>query len=282
METALVLSLGALGFLALGSFTNVVIDRLPLALEEPNRFGETWDTRPWPEVFGGRSRCSDCGTEVRPIHNVPVLSYLALRGRCNECGERIPGFHLWVELAAGVLFVWAVVAIGWSWLLLPPLVVLLPGLAIAVIDLRTLMVPTRLVWPSFAALAVACVVSAAAVGEWGRLVNALIGLAVLAGPMFAIWFAYPRGMGFGDVRLAVLLGPLVGFASGTELLGAVMLALVAMAASALLGLVIGVGALGARGRKAKVPFGPSMILGAWICALYAEQILGAWELYSVG
>ncbi len=101
MSTAEILMLvfGTLAFVAIGSFTCVVIDRLPLALDEPNEFGELWDTRPWREVFGGRSRCSSCGAEVTAADNIPVVSWLVLRGRCRGCGERIPAFHPVVEFA---------------------------------------------------------------------------------------------------------------------------------------------------------------------------------------
>ena len=134
-EVALIV-LGAVAFLLLGSFTCVVIDRLPLALDEPNQYGELWDSRPWPEVFGGRSRCSSCGEQVRPIDNVPILSWLVLRGRCRNCDERIPGFHPLVELAFPLLYVAAVWVLGASWTLLPALWLIPVGLAVAVIDLR--------------------------------------------------------------------------------------------------------------------------------------------------
>ena len=74
---------GILIAFVIGSFTNVIIDRLPLELDEPNEFGELYDTRPWAEVLGGRSRCSSCGEPVRPSDNIPVVSWILLRGRCR-------------------------------------------------------------------------------------------------------------------------------------------------------------------------------------------------------
>ena len=270
---------GTIAFLAIGSFTCVVIDRLPLQLDEENRFGELWDTRPWSEVFGGTSRCSSCGTAVRPWQNIPVISWFALRGRCSSCGAPIPGFHPWVELASPLLFLGAVWAIGLDWALLPVLWLIPVGLAIAVIDLRTLIVPTRIVWPAFFVSVALTVVVAAVEGEWSLLLSALIGLAVLAGPFFVLWFLLPSAMGFGDVRLAVLLGWIVGFYAGTDLFAAVILALICMTAAALLGLVIGVGAMGLRGRKAKVPFGPALVISAYGCVVLAAQILEPFGVY---
>lgn len=265
--------LGAAAFLAIGSFTCVVIDRLPLQLDEENRFGELWDTRPWPEVLGGTSRCSSCGVAVRPHQNIPVVSWIVLRGRCSSCGDRIPGFHPWVELAAPLLFLAAVWSLGFDWALVPVLWLIPVGLAVAVIDLRTLIVPTRIVWPAFFVSVALTVLVAAIEGEWSWLLSALIGVAVFAGPLFVLWFAMPSAMGFGDVRLTVLLGWNLGFYAGTELFAPVILALIAMTVAAIVGLLIGVVALGLRGRKAKVPFGPALVISAFACILLAEPIL---------
>jgi leader peptidase (prepilin peptidase)/N-methyltransferase len=265
---------GILLGLAVGSFTCVVIDRLPLALDAPNEYGELWDTRPWREVLGGRSRCSDCGEPVRAWQNVPVVSWLALRGRCRSCGARIPAFHPIVEAAVPVVSLLVVWGMGMDWDVLPVVWLVPVGLAVAVIDLRTLMVPTRIVWP---ALAVSVLLSVAAVplaaDSWSRLLTAAVGLATFAGPLFAIWFLHPRGMGFGDVRLACLLGWTVGWAAGDRPLGAVVLVVITLAVASILGIVIGVVALGARGRKAQVPFGPSLIAGTLLCAVLAGPIL---------
>ena len=273
---------GTLFFLVIGSLVNVIIDRLPKMLDAPNEYGEVWDTRPWREVLGGRSRCSDCGTQVRAIDNIPIVSWLVLRGRCRECGARIPMFHLWVELAHPVLFLVAVSAFGLTdWRILVVLWLIPAGLAISVIDLRTMIVPTRIIWPSFfVAVALAVAVSALE-GEWGWLLTAAIGVLVLAGPLFVIWFIHPKGMGFGDVRLTVLLGWTVGFSAGVRPWAAVVLALLTLTLASILGIVMGVVAMGARGRKAQVPFGPSLALAAFICACFAEPILEPFGVYAL-
>lgn len=269
---------GVLLFVAIGSFMCVIIDRLPVHLDEPNEYGESWDTRPWGEVFGGNSRCSSCAAPVRPIDNIPVFSWLILRGKCRSCGERIPGFHPVVELLCPLLFVGALWAIGWSWLILPALWLIPVGVAIAVIDLRTMIVPTRLVWPSLAVAVVLSVAAAVAVDELGRLAAATTGLVVLTAPLFLLWLAVPKGMGFGDVRLVTLLGWTVGFYAGTRPIQGAILVIVCLTVAAIVGIVVGVAALGARGRKAKVPFGPALVTGAFFCIAFAPQILEPFKL----
>lgn len=270
---------GALLFLALGSFVCVIIDRLPLPLDEPNEYGELWDTRPWSEVLGGNSRCSTCAEPVRPWDNIPVVSWLLLRGRCRGCGERIPGFHPVVELLSPLLFVGAVWGIGWDITLLPALWLVPVGLAVGVIDLRTLIVPTRIVWPAFGIAVALSVLVAGVEGEWSWLLTALVGLLTFAGPLFILWFVLPRSMGFGDVRLAVLLGWTLAFYAGTRPLAGLYIALVCLAVSSMIGLVVGIVALGARGRKAQVPFGPALVAGTLVCIALAEPILEPFGVY---
>ena len=273
---------GALVFLAIGSFTCVIIDRLPVHLDEPNDYGDEWDTRPWRQVFGGTSRCSSCGAGVRPIDNIPILSYLLLRGRCRGCDERIPVFHPLVEALCPLLFLVAVTAIGLDdWRILVALWLIPVGLAISVIDLGTLIVPTRLVWPGVLGAVLLAVVAAGLEGEWTWLLSALVGVAALAGPLFVLWFVIPRGMGFGDVRLAVLLGWSVGFFAGVRPFAAVLLMIMCLCLAAVLGLVIGIGAMGARGRNAKVPFGPALVIAAWLCIAFAPQIMEPFSVYTL-
>lgn len=269
---------GTLIFLAIGSFTCVIIDRMPLALDEPNEYNELWDTNSWSYVLGGTSRCSSCGIDVRPVDNIPVVSYLVLRGRCRGCSEKIPAFHPWVEIASPIMFVLAVWALGFEWEILPVLWFIPVALAITTIDFRTFMVPTRIVWPAFGVAVALCALVAGIEGEWERLIAAAIGLAVLAGPLFAIWFALPKAMGFGDVRLATLIGFLVGFfaldSRGEAAYGgAVFLSVLTLALASSLGVVMGLIVLRSRGRKAKVPFGPTMVLAGYFCMLMARPIL---------
>lgn len=275
------LVVGTLAFLAIGSFTCVVIDRLPLALDEPNEYGELWDTRPWPQVLGGNSRCSTCGAGIGVVDNIPVVSFVLLRGRCRGCSSTIPGYHPLVELLCPLLFLGAVWSIGAEWRIMPALWLIPVGVAVAVIDLRALIVPTRIVWPAFFVMVALSVAAAAIAGEWSWLLTAVIGVAALAGPLFALWFVLPSSMGFGDVRLTVLLGWAIGFYAGTRPLAGVMIAVICLVVAAVLGLAIGIVAIGARGRKAQVPFGPALVIAAFVCVAFAEPILDSWDLYSL-
>lgn len=273
---------GTLIAFAVGSFLCVVIERLPVELDEPNEYGDSYDTRPWAEVLGGSSRCSSCGEPIRASDKIPVLSWCLLRGRCRGCGDRIPGFHPVVELLVPLLFLGAVWAIGMDWRILPLLGLIPAGVAVSAIDARTMIVPTRIVWPAFALIVLLSAISAAIAGEWAWLLTALVGLASLAGPLFVLWFVMPRGMGFGDVRLAVLLGWTAGFYGGVEPIAGLVLAVFVLFGASALGIVVGVVALGARGRKAKVPWGPSLFTAALLTIAVAEPLLdgfGIWALH---
>jgi leader peptidase (prepilin peptidase)/N-methyltransferase len=256
-----------------GSFVNVVIHRLPLALDEPNEYGELWDTRPWGSVLGGESCCDGCGRRLGALDLIPVVSWLALRGRCRTCGAHIAAFHPIVEALVPALGVWAWLEMDRPWQLGLVLWLIPVGLAVSVIDLRTFMVPTRVVWPAFGVTVLISVIGALVESEPRWLWSALLGLVVTAGPLAVIWFALPAGMGFGDVRLAVLAGWTVGFAAAGDLRGATTLAVIVLAMAAIIGLVLGVVALGARGRKAKVPFGPAILMASYVCSLFAPRIL---------
>jgi len=264
---------GILVALVVGSFTNVIVDRLPVELDEPNEFGELYGVRPWAEVVGGRSRCSSCGEPVRPSDNIPVVSWLLLRGRCRDCGASIPAFHLVGELAVPVLVGLAVALVGIN-PQLPMALWLIPfGVAVTIIDHRTLIVPTRLVWPAFGVSVVIAVVTALVEGRADWLAGAATGVLVLAGPLFTIWFIHPRGMGFGDVRLAVVLGWHIGFAAvaaGAGIRATIFLTVASLAFAALSGLVYAIFALRS-GRR--VPFGPTLVAGALIAVLLAERIV---------
>lgn len=263
-----------LALFAIGSFVNVVVVRLPLELDEPNEFGELWDTNSWRHVFAGNSRCDSCGVQLRPIDNIPVFSWLWLRGRCRECRAPISAFHPLVELLVPALGVAAFAIIGWNWRLPPVLWLIVAGVAISVIDFRTLIVPTRLVWPAVWIGAGWCVLGALAEGEPRWIVGALLGVVTMAGPLFAIWWIHPRGMGFGDVRLAVLLGMTVGYSMASlgdeRWIVPVFGAVIAITLSALVGIVMGLALVGLQ--RKHIPFGPALIAGSLIAIALAEPI----------
>lgn len=270
---------GTLVGFAVGSFACVIIERLPVLLDEPNEWGDDYDTRPWGEVLGGESRCSSCGASIRWIHKIPVISWIALRGKCRGCGDRIPGFHPLVELAVPVVGVALTVAIGWEWRSAPAIWLVPIGIIVSVIDLRTYIVPTRIVWPSFLVAVALSVAGAGIEGEWGWLWGGALGVALIAGPLVVLWFLLPNGMGFGDVRLATLLGWTIGFTIYTGSWTSVGFFAAAMLfCSSIVGIVLGIGGMMTQGRKAKVPFGPALFIAAVTLIAFHAQIIDGFQL----
>jgi leader peptidase (prepilin peptidase)/N-methyltransferase len=238
--------------LVLGSFMTVVVARVPAkgSLVRP------------------RSRCPSCGAPIRNRDNVPVVSWLLLRGRCRDCGSAISPRYPLLELTTGVLVAAAafVARDAWTAVLLGALVSMLP--AIAVIDLEHRIIPNRLMYPSLLAFP-AFVVVAWALGGAVDPLRALLGALAYGGGLLVV-AAVSGGMGFGDVKLATVIG---------VALGALGLRYVAVAAAAgiLAGGVAAIGALAlGRGRKSAIPFGPAIALGAVVSVLVGERIADAY------
>jgi leader peptidase (prepilin peptidase)/N-methyltransferase len=252
---------GVLG-LAVGSFLNVVVHRVPA--------GES--------VVRPASHCPGCGRAVRPRDNVPVLSWLALRGRCRDCGERISVRYPLVELATGALFAVLAVRFGPDPALPAFLYLGAVGIALALIDVAVKRLPDVLTLPSYV---VSTVLLAAAVpfGEAGvgDLLRALGGMAALYAVYFLLVLAYPRGMGFGDVKLAGVLGLYAGWLGWGPWT-------VALAGGFLLGGVwsIGLLLLGRAGRGSAIPFGPFMLAGALLAVLAGEPLARAYVEVALG
>lgn len=252
--TALVLGLVGLLGLVIGSFLNVVIHRVPR--------GESLVSPP--------SRCPACDAPIRPWHNVPVVSWLVLRGRCAACGARISVQYPLVEAGTAALFVLLTVrlsALGELAALPAFLYFGALGLALALIDLEVRRLPDRLVLPSYPILAVLFAGAAWWRGDWPTLLRAVLGAAALFAFYFAVAFIHPAGMGFGDVKLAGLVGGVLAWLSWPTLaIGAF--------AGFLLGAIVGVAliAAGRAGRKTPVPFGPFMVAGALLAVFVAEPI----------
>jgi leader peptidase (prepilin peptidase)/N-methyltransferase len=242
--------------LAVGSFLNVVAYRVPR--------GESL-VRPG-------SRCPSCGAPIRARHNVPVLGWVLLRGRCADCRTRIGLRYPVVELVTGALFAAMAArldASGQTAAVPAYLYFTAVGIALTVIDLDVRRLPNAIVLPSYPVLAVSLTVAAAWSGDWWALARAGIGAAALFGFFFAVAFAYPAGMGFGDVKLAGIVGGVLAYLSWAALV-------VGAFAGFLLGAVVGVALmLGGRGtRKTAVPFGPFMVAGALV-AIFAAQPLAS-------
>jgi leader peptidase (prepilin peptidase) / N-methyltransferase len=235
--------IGAFGMLV-GSFLNVVAWRLPR--------GESL-VRPG-------SRCPGCGTPIRPYDNVPVLSWLLLRGRCRACGVRISPRYPAVEAATAVLY--AAVALGRHGVLDIALGLLLVTalVPITLIDLDLRLIPNAITLPAAVAAVLAAVVL-----DPGFLPEQLIAGAAAGGFFLLAALLHPRGMGMGDVKLAGMLGLYVGRAVAPALL-------VALVSGVLVGAVIIARKGAAEGRRTAVPFGPFLALGG-IVALFAGDAL---------
>ena len=240
--------------LLFGSFLTVVIARVPA--------GES--------VVRPRSRCPSCGTEIRAIENIPVVSWLWLRGRCRRCGVRISAEYPLTELATGGLFAAAaalVQPVYAAGVVAPFLGVML---AITVIDARHRVVPNRIVYPAVILFAAAIVVGDL-LGDGVDALDGAIGLALYAVPLLLVAVVVPQGMGMGDVKLVALIGLVlgslglsyVGVAAGVGIIGGGIGALVALAV------------LGA-GRRDQIPFGPFLAGGAVVATLAGPGIADAY------
>jgi leader peptidase (prepilin peptidase)/N-methyltransferase len=237
--------------LAVGSFLNVVIYRVPRK----------------ESVVRPRSACPSCGTPIANRDNIPVLSWLLLRGRCRTCRQPISPRYPLVELGTALLLAGAAVRFGLDWSL-PAFLVFLAGLlALAFTDLEHFLLPVRIVYPMLALVGALLLVAAAASGQWSRLGVAVATGVVATAIFFAINFVYPRGMGFGDVRLAGVIGLALGWlGAGIALLGFFL--------GFLLGALVGVALIVTKriDPKSHVPFGVFLALGAFI-AVYAGHPL---------
>ncbi|HZD79887.1 MAG TPA: prepilin peptidase [Actinomycetota bacterium] len=239
--------------LAFGSFLTVAIHRVPA--------GESL-VRP-------RSRCPSCGTPIRNVDNVPVVSWLVLRGRCRACGARISAVYPLTELTTGILFVAVALRFEdvWGAVLLAPFLGLM--VALTVIDWRHKIIPNRLVYPAIV-LTVVYVTVADLAGGGLDAVRAGVGFLAYGLGLLVIALISPRGMGMGDVKLAALVG---------LALGGLGLRYVAVAAGA--GILVGgvaaiVALLTGAGRKAAMPYGPSIAVGAAVAVFAGAELAEAY------
>jgi leader peptidase (prepilin peptidase)/N-methyltransferase len=248
--TALTLALGFVALLGLciGSFLNVVAYRVPAGLS----------------VVSPASACPQCGVEIRARHNLPVAGWLVLRGRCYDCQAPISVRYPLVEAATALLFVAVLVPFGDQPRLWPALLYLVAiGVALALIDLDVRRLPDAIVLPSYPVLALLLALA----GGPGALVRAVLGGALLAAIYLAVYLV-SGAMGFGDVKLAGLLGAVLSDVSWGSLVVGGFLAFV-------LGAAVGVTLLanGRAGRRTAIPFGPFMIAAA-LLALFGLGHLG--------
>lgn len=246
--------------LIVGSFLNVVIVRVPVGRS----------------VVRPRSACTTCGEPIGERDNIPVLSWLLLRGRARCCGEPISGRYPLVEagtaIAFGAVAAWA----GFSWLLPALLYLAAISIALTMIDLELKRLPNGIVFPSYPIAATLLILAALADGEPHRLLGAAIGGAGLYAFYFLLMVIKPSGMGFGDVKLAGVLGLYLGWFGWQYI---IVGAFFGFLLGGLVGLILML--LGRAGRKTAIPFGPYMIVGAWLALASAAPVTD-WYLRSSG
>ncbi len=250
--TAFLIGACAVFGLAVGSFLNVVIHRVPRK----------------ESVVSPRSRCPGCGSTLAARDNIPVVSWVLLKGRCRTCAEPIAKRYPVVEVVTAILFALTAARLGVD-AALPAFLAAVAGLvAISAVDLELFIVPNRILYPTLFVAAPLLLGAAAVDGDWDRVKTAAIGGAIGWSLLLVIHLVSPAGMGFGDVRLAGLIGMLLGWLSIGHVLVALFLGFLAAA-------VVGVALIltGVKGRKDKVPFGPFLATGAMLALLFGGPIL---------
>jgi leader peptidase (prepilin peptidase)/N-methyltransferase len=247
------ITLAAISGLCLGSFLNVVAYRLPAGLS----------------LVAPPSACPGCGVHIRPYDNVPVVSWLVLGGHCRACDTSISPRYPITEALTGALFAAVVIAEGTSRAIWIDLIFVAALVAITLIDLEHRIIPNRILAPvALAAVVLTAVLQPQLLGEH------LIAGAAAGGFLLAAVLAYPSGMGMGDVKLAAVMGLVLGRAVAPAL----MVALIT-------GTVVGIGVIARRGvregRKTAIPFGPFLALGAVVGLFAGDAIVNAY-LHGVG
>jgi leader peptidase (prepilin peptidase)/N-methyltransferase len=241
----IVVVIGLLG-LVIGSFLNVVIHRVPLR-----------QSIVWPA-----SHCPRCGAAIKPGDNVPLLSYLLLRGRCRYCGARISWRYPAVEALTGILFAAAAYEFGLGYSLLSALVLISVLISLAGTDLEHRLLPNAIVGPT-ALVGFALSVLASPERWWLYLISA----GAVAGGLLLLATLYPGGMGMGDVKMGGMLGAFLGpYAALAVFLGALCGALTG-------GLLM---ATGKMGRRSALPFGVFMAMGGLASLFFGPEI---WRFY---
>ena len=232
--------------LLVGSFVSVIAHRVPRG--EP--------------FVAGRSRCPECGAAVAAYDNIPVLSYLLLRGHCRSCGERISPRYPLTELGLGALYVGTFLALddeGAGELVLG-LVLCTLLVAITLTDLDLRLIPNAIVLPG-------TIVGAVILGavDPGALPEHLLAAIVAGGLLLVVAVAYPRGMGMGDAKLVAMMGIYLGKAVAPAVL-------IGFLAGAAVGAAM-IARHGSEARKHAIPFGPFLALGGVIGLWFGEEIV---------
>jgi leader peptidase (prepilin peptidase)/N-methyltransferase len=240
--------------LVIGSFLNVVIYRVPRK----------------ESLVRPRSHCPNCETMISPRDNIPVVSWLLLRGRCRHCGERISVRYPLIELFTGVMFAAMGARFAHSWALPAYLVLTAALIALSAIDLEHYILPNRIIYPLGYTLLPLFALASLLEHDWMSFRDALVGAALAFAFFVLLRFISPRSMGMGDVRLSPILGLALGWLSLAHVL-------LGLFTGFLLGAVVGVGVMATvgvkEGRKRAVPFGPFLAAGTMLVILFGQPFI---------
>jgi len=246
-----IVAAAAFAGLLVGSFLNVIAYRVPAAMS----------------VVRPPSRCPSCEAEIRARDNIPVLSWIVLRGHCRDCGAPISLRYPVVEAATGALFGASAAVIGLSWVLPAYLWFAALTLVLSIVDLDHKRLPNRILYPGTVVGAVLLTLGSAADGSLGAMPRALGGGAGYFALLLLVALAARGGFGMGDVKLAFVLGLFTAFRSW-EALGVAVFGAFALGGAASIVLLL----LGRARRKDSIPFGPWLVLGSWVAIAVGDAI----------
>ncbi len=265
--------------LLVGSFLNVIILRYPKRLHYQwtrdckEHLGEPFDEPAPPGIVFERSRCPHCGAGLKPWHNIPLIGQLALHGRCANCQGKIAHRYWMVELLTAILSTLVVLKFGWSAQSLAALILTWWLIAIAFIDMDTMLIPDQLSLP-LVWLGLVVNLNGLFVPLREAVIGAVLGYLIL----WSVFHLFrlltgKEGMGYGDFKLLAAAGAWLGPK-------ALLLVLVI---SSVAGAIIGIAQiLLARQKKSQpIPFGPYLAIGTWVALMYGDQLLD-WYLHSTG
>lgn len=275
----------ALFSLLVGSFLNVVIHRLPIMLRRqwasecrellslPGATNGGVATKPYNLILP-RSACPACGHKITALENIPVISYLMLRGKCSECGAAISAQYPIVEALTGILSLVVAWRFGYSWETAGALALTWALIALSVIDLRTKLLPDLITLP-FLWLGILINTGGLFTDLHSSVLGAVFGY-------LSLWSVYhvfrlltgKEGMGYGDFKLLGMLGAWMGWQ---------MLPLIILLSS-LVGAIVGLSLILFRqhDRQIPIPFGPYLATAGWIALLWGEQITQAYLVFLLG
>ncbi len=281
-NTSALLIAAALFGLLIGSFLNVVIYRLPVMMEQewrshcaeflgtPEQQQESADRF---DLLVPRSRCPHCGHKIRALENIPVLSYLMLRGKCSACGAPISIRYPLIESLSAVLSVAVAWHFGLGWQMAGALLLTWALIALSFIDFDKQLLPDSITLP-FLWLGIGLSLFGLYTDTTSSVIGAMAGYLVLWG-IYHLFKLLTRkeGMGHGDFKLLALLGAWIGW----EMLPLVVLL------SSVVGAVVGVALILIRGqdRNVPIPFGPYLAIAGWLGLLWGEDLVTMyWSMYS--